>query len=136
MIHFHTYDVKEERTWVPAPLEFRAGHNPNYLQSLVAGCFSPFLHLPQIIWFNSVWPFLKSLVGGLTFIVMSFVAGVLGRANGVRTISVTPREPTIAEKEMALANMLAGTGYKAVPIKTTLAPNAQGFSQGNEEEHY
>jgi hypothetical protein len=135
-IHFHTYDIKEERTWVPSPPEFRPGHNPNYLESLCAGCFSPLLHLPQILWFNSFWPFLKSLVGGLTFIVMSFIAGLMGRANGVRTVSVTPREPTVAEKERALANLLEGTGYMAVPIKSVLAPNAQGFSQGKDEEHY
>lgn len=135
-IQFHTYDVKEERTWVPTPRQFRAGHNPNYLESLVAGCFSPFLHLPQIIWFGSFWPFLKSLAGGLSFIVMSFVAGILGRANGVRTVSMKPRQPSIAEKELALAELLAGSGYKAVPITTTLAPDAQGFMQGKEEDHH
>jgi len=136
MIQFHTYDIKEERTWVPTPMEFLPGHNPNYIESLVAGCFSPILHLPQILWFNSCWPFLKSLCGGLVFIVMSIVAGLLGRANGIRTVSVTPREPSLAEKELALANLLEGTGYKAVPIKTVLAPNAQGFMQGKEENHY
>lgn len=136
MIKFHTYDVKEERTWVPTPLQFRVGDNPNYLESLCAGCFSPFLHLPQILWFNSCWPFLKSLANGISFIGVSFVAGVMGRANGVRTVSMVERPPTIAEKERALADLLEGSGYKAVPIKSVLAPNAQGFSQGKEEDHF
>ena len=117
-IKFQSIDVKEERTSIPTPRQFRVGHNPNYLNSLMCGVFSPILHLPQIIWFNSVWPFLKSLVAGLVFIVMSIVAGVLGRANGFVVTEMAEREPTREEKERALNEMLAGSGYRAVPIET------------------
>jgi hypothetical protein len=134
-IKFHSYDIKEERTWVPSPPEFRVGHNPNYLQSLVAGVFSPILHLPQIFWFNSIWPFLRSLAGALSFIGVSFIAGIMGRANGVRTVSFVPREATVAEKERALSDLLAGSGYVAVPVNAMPA-GLLDITQGKEEDHH
>ena len=121
-IHFHTYDIKEERTWVPSPPEFRPGHNPNYLESLCAGCFSPLLHLPQILWFNSLWPFIKSLWTGFAFIVMSFCAGVMGNANGFRVINVAERELSDAEKQSALDDMLRGSGFIAVSLSKIGGP--------------
>lgn len=118
-------EVERQRTAIPAPREFEVGPNPSYLNSLVAGCFSPILHLPQILWFNSLWPFLKSLAGGLSFIVLSFVAGLTGRANGFRVIGYKERELTEQEKEMAIREILAGTGYVAQPLGKSEATSTE-----------
>lgn len=121
-IHFKAYDVKEQRTSVPTPMQFRVGRNPSYLNSLVAGVFSPILHLPQIFWFNSLWPFIKSLWTGFAFIVMSFCAGVMGNANGFRVINVAERELSDAEKQSALDDMLRGSGFIAVSLSKIGGP--------------
>lgn len=121
-IHFKAYDVKEERTSVPTPPQFRIGPNPSYLNSLVAGVFSPILHLPQIFWFNSLWPFIKSLWTGFNFLAMSMGAGLAGQANGFRTVEVKERELTEEEKQTALDDMLRGTGFIAVSTKTLGGP--------------
>lgn len=116
MIRFHAFDIKEERTAFPTPKQFRVGANPSYLNSLVAGCFSPILHLPQILWFNSLWPFIKSLVMGVAFIGVSMIAGLLGRANGFVITQAEPRKMTEEEKQQAINEMLSGSGYRAVPL--------------------
>jgi hypothetical protein len=104
-------EVKRERTSVPTPKEFEVGDNPSYLNSLMTGCVSPLLHLPQILWFNSLWPFVKSLGGSVAFIGMAFVAGVTGKANGYRVLSVEERELTMDEKEEMVRDILSGTGF-------------------------
>jgi hypothetical protein len=121
-IHFKAFDIREERTSVPTPLQFRTGPNPSYLNSLVAGVFSPILHLPQILWFNSLWPFIKSLWTGLSFIFLSVGAGVFGQANGFRTVEVKERELSDEEKQSALDDMLKGTGFIAVNLKRMGGP--------------
>lgn len=115
-IHFKAFEYKEQRTAFPEPQQFRIGHNPNYVESILAGVFSPILHLPQILWFGSIWPFLRSLARGVYFIAVSMLMGVLGRANGVRIVQLEPRELTQEEKQKAMDEMLAGSGFKAVPI--------------------
>lgn len=113
-IQFKVYEVKKERTCIPEPGEFQYGRNPSYMNSLITGVFSPILHLPQILWFNSFWPFLKSLYASFLFVLMSMAAGVRGTANGFRTVGVRERELSDEEKEIALAEMLEGSGYVAV----------------------
>jgi hypothetical protein len=120
-ISFKKFTVKEERTSIPTPRQFRVGHNPSYLNSLMCGVFSPILHIPQILWFNSLWPFIKSLAMGLSFIGLSIVAGVMGRANGFVITDVEDGELTEDEKFKALSDMLEGTGYKAVPVNQPMA---------------
>jgi hypothetical protein len=115
-LEFRAFEYKEVRTSIPEPKQFRIGPNPNYLDSLMAGVFSPILHLPQILWFGSIWPFIKSLFGGVYFILTSMVMGLLGRANGIRIVEIEPKELTQAEKQKALDEMLAGSGFKAVPL--------------------
>ena len=116
-LQFKAYEVQKERTCIPEPSEFRIEHNPNYLNSFITGVFSPLLHLPQILWFSSLWPFLKSLWNSLSFILLSMSMGVMGRANGFRTVNVVERELSDEEKEAALADMLEGSGYVAVKAK-------------------
>lgn len=115
-INFKKFSVKEVRTSIPTPRQFRVGHNPSYLNSLCAGVFSPILHIPQILWFNSLWPFLVSLWMGLTFIVLSMVAGFMGRANGFIVTEVVDEEIDEADRKKVIDDMLAGTGYTAVKI--------------------
>lgn len=115
-INFHKFKLVEERTSIPTPRQFRVGHNPSYLNSLMCGVFSPILHLPQIIWFNSVWPFLKSLWMGVCFIFLSIIAGIVGRANGFIVTHEVDGEITEEEKLAAIENILQGTGYKAVKL--------------------
>lgn len=116
MIRFHSYKIKEERTAFPSPNQFRAAYNPSYLNSLAAGCVSPLLHLPQILWFGCTWPFLKSLARALYFIGFSMLSGIMGRANGFIVSNVEPVEMTEEDKLNAVNEMLAGTGYRAVPL--------------------
>lgn len=113
---FKSYDVREKRTSVPTPNQFRVGHNPNYVDSLIAGCLSPIIHIPQILWFGSCWPFLRSLWRGLSFIAYSFMAGLAGKANGFRTVEIKERTFSDEEKRAALDEMLQGTGFVAVKI--------------------
>jgi len=120
-IKFKAIEVQRERTMIPTPREFEIGPNPSYLNSLVTGCFSPILHLPQIILLGAVWPFLTQLFNGLMFICLSFYAGITGRANGWRVIGHKERDLTVAEKEEVMRDMMAGSGYKAVPLDTSLA---------------
>lgn len=115
-ISFRAYDIKEERTAFPTPKQFRVEDNPSYLASLLAGVFSPILHLPHMIWFNSLWPLAKSIFGTVSFIVLSMIAGVTGRASGYIVTGMEERTATEEEKERALTEMLSGTGYKAVKI--------------------
>lgn len=121
-IQFKAYDIREERTSVPTPMQFRTGRNPSYLNSLVAGIFSPILHLPQIFWFNSLWPFLKSLWTGVAFISLSMGAGIAGQANGFRTVEVKERDLTEEEKQTALDDMLRGSGFIAVSVNRIGGP--------------
>jgi hypothetical protein len=121
-IHFKAFDIREERTSVPTPMQFRTGRNPSYLNSLVAGVFSPILHLPQIFWFNSLWPFIKSLWTGVSFISLSIGAGIAGQANGFRTVEVKERELSEDEKQAALDDMLKGSGFIAVSLKRIGGP--------------
>lgn len=121
-IQFKAYDVREERTNVPTPTQFRMGRNPSYVDSLIAGVVSPIVHLPQILWFNSLWPFAKSLWSGLSFIFLSIGAGVAGHANGFRTVEVKERELTEEEKQGALDDMLRGSGFIAVNLKRIGSP--------------
>ena len=118
---FKKFTTKEERTSIPTPRQFRVGYNPSYLNSLMCGVFSPILHIPQILWFNSLWPFIKSLWMGIAFIGLSIVAGIAGRANGFIITTVEDGELTEEEKLRALADMLEGSGYKAVPINQPAA---------------
>lgn len=115
-MQFRAYEYKEERTSCPEPRQFRIGPNPSYLSSLLAGVVSPILHLPQIVWFNSLWPFAVSVFSGLSFICVSITMGLLGRANGVRIVAIEPKELNMDEKQKALDDMLAGSGFKAVPL--------------------
>lgn len=133
-IRFKAFEVKEKRTCVPTPPQFRIGSNPSYVDSLIAGVFSPFLHLPQILWFNSLWPFLRSLWTALSFILMSIGAGVTGRANGFRTTEVQERDLSEAEKQTALDDMLRGTGFIAVSLSKIGGQVASETSQGTSEE--
>lgn len=121
-LQFKAYEVREERTNVPTPNQFRVGRNPSYLDSLVAGVISPIVHLPQILWFGSLWPFIKSLWRGLSFILYSMIAGVAGQANGFRTVDVAERELTDAEKQTALDDMLRGSGFIAISTKSIGGP--------------
>ena len=123
-IQFKAYDVREERISVPAPNQFRVEHNPNYVDSLIAGCLSPIIHLPQILWFGSFWPFLKSLWKGLSFIVYSIMAGLAGQANGFQTVEVKERTLSDEEKQAALDDMLQGTGFVAVKLSDLGASQA------------
>lgn len=116
MIKFHSYKFKEERTAFPTPTQFRMGRNPSYLNSLVAGCFSPILHLPQILWFGCLWPFLRSLWRAVGFIVISVWAGLTGRANGFVVTQMEQASVSEEDKLAAVNEMLAGTGYRAVPL--------------------
>lgn len=125
MISFHSFDIKEERTWIPTPKQFRVGPNPNYLNSLSCGIFSPILHLPQILWFNCLYPFLKNIFLTFSFLGIAILAGVMGRANGFRVVSMTPRVPTEDEKREAMNEMLRGSGFVATSL--------QGDSQGKDE---
>ncbi len=120
-INFKAIEVHRERTMIPTPREFEVGPNPSYLNSLVTGCFSPILHLPQIIVLGALWPFIKSIANAMAFICLSFYAGITGRANGFRIIGMKERELTNDEKELALRDMMAGSGYKAIPLDTSLA---------------
>ena len=115
-IQFKAFEYKEERTAFPEPQQFRIGHNPNYIESILAGVVSPIIHLPQILWFGSIWPFLRSLVRGLWFIATSMLMGILGRAIGVRIVGLEPKELSMEGKQKALDDMLAGSGFKAVPL--------------------
>lgn len=130
-IVFKAYDVEEERTLIPTPREFRVEHNPSYVASLVTGVFSPILHLPQIVFFGLLWPFVKSLVKAIFFLIVSFLAGITGRATGVRVKQMTPRELSQDEKRKALAEMLEGTGFMAVPIngRAVVDEDAAGTGQ-------
>jgi hypothetical protein len=121
-IRFKAFDVREERTNVPTPPQFRLGPNPSYLDSLVAGVVSPIIHLPQILWFNSLWPFLKSLWAGVHFIFLSVGAGLAGQANGFRTVEVKERDLSDEEKQTALDDMLRGSGFIAVNLKRMGGP--------------
>jgi hypothetical protein len=121
-IHFKAYDVKEARTNLPTPLQFRVGANPSYVDSLIAGVISPILHLPQILWFNSLWPFFKSLYTGVVFICLSVSMGVMGRANGFVTSEVVERDLSEEEKQTALDDMLRGSGYIAVNVNRIGGP--------------
>lgn len=124
-IQFIAYDVEEERTSAPTPNQFRIGHNPSYVNSLIAGCLSPIIHLPQILWFGSFWPFLQSLWKGLSFIVYSIMAGLAGQANGFRTVEVKERTLSDEEKQAALDDMLQGTGFVAVKLSNLGASQAK-----------
>ena len=121
-IQFKAYDVREERTNIPTPTQFRLGRNPSYVDSLIAGVVSPIVHLPQILWFNSFWPFAKSLWSGVHFIFLSVGAGVTGQANGFRTVEVKERELSEEEKQTALDDLLLGTGFIAVNLKRIGGP--------------
>jgi hypothetical protein len=90
-LEFRAFEYKEVRTSIPEPKQFRIGPNP-------------------------IWPFIKSLFGGVYFILTSMVMGLLGRANGIRIVEIEPKELTQAEKQKALDEMLAGSGFKAVPL--------------------
>jgi hypothetical protein len=121
-IQFKAFDVREERTNVPTPTQFRMGRNPSYVDSLIAGVISPIIHLPQILWFNSFWPFIKSLWSGVQFIFLSVGAGVTGQANGFRTVEVKERDLTEEEKQTALDDMLRGSGFIAVNVNRIGGP--------------
>lgn len=110
------YDIKEERTAFPTPKQFRVEKNPSYLASLLAGVFSPILHLPQMVWFNIIWPLAKAIFSTMMFILLCMFAGITGRASGYIVTGLEERPATDEEKEKALGEMLAGTGYKAVKI--------------------
>ena len=130
-LEFRAYEYKEEPTSFPEPQQIRIEHNPNYLDSILAGVFSPILHLPQILWFGSIWPFIKSLCRGVYFILMSMTMGLLGRARGVRIVGLEPKELTQEEKQKAMDEMLSGSGFKAVPLNEyygakSSTPNASG----------
>lgn len=124
-INFHKIKLVEERTSIPTPRQFRVDHNPSYLNSLMCGVFSPILHLPQILWFNSLWPFLKSLWMGLFFIGLSIIAGIMGRANGFIVKEVIEGEVSEEEKLRAIEEILHGTGYKAVKIGSDFSASGQ-----------
>jgi hypothetical protein len=116
MIRFQSFHIKRERTAFPEPRQFEVGPNPSYFNSLCAGVFSPILHLPQILWWGCLWPFLNSLWRGVWFIGFSMLAGLLGRANGFVITQVEKNELTEEDKHKAINDMLAGTGYRAVPL--------------------
>lgn len=126
--------MREERTNAPTPAQFRVGRNPNYLDSLIAGVVSPIVHLPQILWFGSFWPFLKSLWRGLSFIIYSMVAGIAGQANGFRTVEVSERPLTEEEKQKALDDMLLGSGFIAVSLKKIGGNRVAETSQETSED--
>lgn len=113
-IQFKAYEIKEERTAFPTPKQFRVEQNPSYLASVLAGVVSPIIHLPHILWFNSLWPFIKSIAGSIAFIGLSMFAGVTGRASGYIVTGMEEREVSQEEKDKAVQEILKGTGYKAV----------------------
>lgn len=113
-IQFKAFHVKEERTNIPTPTQFRVEQNPSYANSLIAGVFSPILHLPQIYLFGCVWPFLRSLFKATSFIFLSMIAGVLGKASGYRVVDVEESSVGEDEKREAIEQMLVGTGYIAI----------------------
>lgn len=115
-IQFKAYEIKEERTAFPTPKQFRVEKNPSYLASLLAGVFSPILHLPQIAWFNILWPLAQAIWSSIVFVLLSMFAGVTGRASGYVVTGLEERTATEEEKEKAMQEMLAGSGYKAVKI--------------------
>lgn len=124
-------EVTRERTSIPTPREFEIGPNPNYFDSLIAGCLSPILHLPQILWFNSLWPFLKSIFNSLQFILVSFGAGITGKANGFRVVNTKERELTDQEKEDAVRAILAGTGFVARPLNGSKETSEEDSTKQN-----
>lgn len=127
-INFKSFEIKEEPTNCPTPMQFRVGRNPSYIDSLLAGVVSPIIHLPQILWFGSFWPFLKSLWRGVSFICFSMAMGFLGRAQGVRIVEATPRELTMEDRQKVLDDMLAGSGFKAVPLNQLYGNQSHGGS--------
>lgn len=116
-IEIRSFDLKEERTLFPTPKQFRVEDNPSYVASLVTGCFSPILHLPQIVFYTILWPFVTAIFKGIVFIGLSMFAGVTGRASGYRTVEYVERKQTQAERQEVLNEMLKGTGFRVVPIE-------------------
>jgi hypothetical protein len=126
-IEIRSFELKEKKTNFPTPKQFRVENNPSYASSLVTGCFSPLLHLPQILFYGTLWPIATSLSKSFAFIALSMWAGVTGRACGYRTVEYIERKQRQAERQEVLNEMLAGTGFRAVPIT---AETSQDKSQG------
>jgi hypothetical protein len=126
-IEIRSFELKEERTILPTPKQFRVERNPNYLASLVTGCFSPILHLPQIVFYTILWPIVVAIFQAIVFIGLSMFAGITGRASGYRTIEYVERKQTQAERQEILNGVLKGTGFRAVPIE-------KGTFEGTSEE--
>lgn len=123
-LQFKAYEVREERTNIPSPKQLRFESNPSYLDSLITGVLAPIVNLPQLLWFNSLWPFIKSLWVSLQFILLSICAGVMGRASGFRVAEVVERNLTDEEKQTALDDMLRGSGFAAVSLNRNNARHA------------
>lgn len=126
-IEIRSFELKEERTSLPTPKQFRVERNPSYFASLVTGCFSPILHLPQIVFYTILWPFIMAIFRAIIFIGLSMFAGITGRASGYRTVEYVERKQTQSERQAIVNEMLRGTGFRAVPIE-------KGTFEGTSEE--
>lgn len=107
------------KTWMPMPSQLFLGEqNPNYIESLVAGVFSPIFHLPYILWYNIIYPVLAGICRSIAFISVSIVGGIIGRASGRRTIAIEELKLSDDEMEAQLDFLLKDTGYMAVKMDT------------------
>jgi len=98
-------------TWLPEPANLRVQRNPNYLQSLVVGVFSPIFHLPFILFYTFVRPLWDAIVKVVLFFAVSFFAGITGKACGVRLIDVQAEEPTEEEIQAYMKAIFAGEPF-------------------------
>jgi hypothetical protein len=135
-IQFKAFEYKEARTNLPSPGQFRLGPNPSYADSLIAGVVSPIIHLPQILWFNSLWPFAKSLWSSFSFLCLSIGAGFAGNANGFITTEVIERDLSEGDKQRALDDMLRGSGYQAISLNPHDTKTPVETSEATAEEHH
>jgi hypothetical protein len=124
-LEFHGYEMKREPTMLPTPKEFCVENNPSYAKSLVTGIVSPLFHLPQIIFFGCLWPFITAIGKSIAYIGLSMYAGFTGRASGYRTTEVKSVAISQADRQKAVNRMLEGSGFVAVPIEAITEPTSE-----------
>lgn len=65
--------------WFPQSYQLRAGHNPNYLNSVWIGITTPILSLPFVLWRVIVRPMLFGTFSVVSFIILTPIFGLMGR---------------------------------------------------------
>lgn len=95
-------------TWLPEPAHLRVQRNPNYLQSLVVGIVSPIFHLPFILFYTFVTPLWDAIKKVVLFFLVSFFAGITGKACGVRLVDVKMEEATEEEIQAYMKAIFEG----------------------------